>query len=105
MKKLSVILMLFVLITSCSKDDDKKQLTCSGNCENLSIQVSGESGSATTTSDCHFTYDNYGNLATQTCTGSRTYEKSGNTYKYSLSINYSTCKYNITVEDVGSCSN
>jgi hypothetical protein len=106
MKKLPFIILLFVMIAACSKDDNnKKQITCSGNCDDVTVQVSGESGAATTTSNCQFTYGNDGNLATKTCTGTRTYEKSGNTYHYSLSINYSTCKYKITVQDVGSCGN
>jgi hypothetical protein len=106
MKKLPITIILFVLIYACSKDEDnKKHLTCSGDCGNFTVQVSGESGATTTTSDCQLTYDNYGNLATRSCTGTRTYEKSGNTYKFSYTINYSTCKYNINVEGVGSCGN
>ncbi|TSA38756.1 MAG: hypothetical protein D4R64_02100 [Porphyromonadaceae bacterium] len=103
MKKLFVILIFALGIISCGKD--KISLTCEGNCNNYSFRIGKESGSVTMNITSHYSYDSNGNVSSVSSSGTLTFQNSGNTYHVDQVVNYSTCKYTVTVNGEYSCGN
>ena len=99
MKKLFVIMILFVSILSCEKD--KFEVTCSGTCENPDFLVKGETGNSVSYNNfsTQITYDNFGNISKLTFSGGITYTDSGNTYQVTGEATMSPCKFTWTVKN------
>jgi len=103
MKKLFIILIFAFSLISCGKN--KITVTCQGDCHNYSFQIGKESGPVTMNITTHYTYDSYGNVSNVTSSGTLTFQNSGNTYQVDQVINFSTCKYTVTVNGEYSCGN
>jgi len=89
-------------LTFCSKQENAKTFTCSGDCRNITIKVSGESGEFQVDETCQKELEG-GVLKSSTCSGTRKYLNSGHIYHYTSIVNYKNCKYYILVDGIGSC--
>ena len=100
--------MLFLAILSCKKD--KFSVTCTGDCNDATFIVKGESGTDVTYSDFNnvISYDQYGEISKVTFSGTVTYNDSGNSYHVEGVANHSPCNYTVNVRNSGgqvaSCS-
>jgi hypothetical protein len=101
----SFIFLSFMFLVSCDKDNpaSSRTITCEAGCSSMSWHVSGESGGTYYEASCNRTYNAYGNYS-ETCTGTVTYDNSGDTYNFTATYNWIDCSISITVTGVGSCS-
>src|SRR4030042_4682140 len=97
----SVIFLTFLILVSCDKDDlaSSRTITCEAGCSSMGWHVSGESGGTYYEATCNRTYNAYGNYS-ETCTGSVTYDDSGNTYNFTATFDWINCSININVTGV-----
>ncbi|MFC2134106.1 hypothetical protein ACFLTH_05770 [Bacteroidota bacterium] len=101
------VLLLAVITVSCDKDDPTSSsavtLTCEAGCYSMDWNLVGESGTYTYSSNCSRTYNAFGDY-TEDCTGSISFEESGNSYNFTATFDWINCAIDVTVEGVGSCS-
>jgi hypothetical protein len=102
-----LLIILLTIITSCTKNptgSDGLKVICEGGCYSMSWDIEGETGSCSYNETCTYDYTTTGDYI-QTCTGTRTYSNSGNSYNYTVTYDWPDCKITVNVENVGSCSN
>ncbi|MBN1953141.1 MAG: hypothetical protein JW801_18190 [Bacteroidales bacterium] len=104
MKKLLVILVFMPGILSCSKEE-KLTVTCQGDCHNYSFKINNETGPVSANITTNYSYDSNGSVSQATASGTYTFENTGNSYQVRQVVNYSTCKYTVTVNNESSCGN
>ncbi len=104
MKRFLVILILIFSILSCEKKD-KLSVTCQGDCHNYSFKIGDESGAVSMNLTTHYTYDALGSVSSASSSGTITFNNTGNSYQVSQTVNYTTCKYTVTVNGEASCGN
>ena len=104
MKRFFYVILIFASLLSCGKDD-KIALTCQGDCHNFSYAIGDETGAVTANITTNYTYGDFGNLVLATSSGTLTFQNSGNTYQIAIVVNYSTCKYTVTVNNESTCGN
>jgi len=98
---------LMFLYQGCDKDDptgpEEDKVVCTAGCSEMSWSIKGESGSITVDYTCNREYNSTGGYI-ETCTGTRTYSNSGNTYNFTAVYDWPNCSMSVTVTGVGSCS-
>lgn len=77
---------------------------CNPGCTSMSWDITGETGSVTTSQSCTYQYGSLGQLVSQNCSGTTTYGDSGNTYHFTADYYWSSCTMSVVVDGVGSCS-
>ena len=101
------ILLLAAIAISCDKDDPTSSravtLNCEAGCSTMDWDLIGEGGAFSMTSSCTRTYNAFGNYS-EDCTGSITFDESGNTYNFTATYDWIDCSVEITVEGVGTCT-
>lgn len=100
----SFIALVLVIYYSCEKDenDSTPKITCSAGCSTMSWEIIGETGQRTYDESCTLNW--IGNDYIETCTGTVTYETSGNTYTYTVTYDWIDCEIEVSVNGKGSCS-
>ncbi len=93
---------LGLLADGCEKIG--KKVTCESGCDEMSWGISGESGEGGIELNHTCTRDYVGSKYVETCTGTRTYLESGNTYSFTAIFDWPNCSITVEVDDVGSCS-
>lgn len=104
---MTAILIISLLIT-CKKDEEKEKkisVTCQGDCHNYSFKIGNETGPGSADYTTYYSYDSYGNVSEAICTGTYTFQNTGNSYQVRQVVNYKTCKYTVTVNGESSCGN
>ena len=99
---LIIVFCLGLLSDGCEKFG--KNVTCSGGCNDMSWGISGESGEGGIEVSMTCTRDYVGSKYVETCTGTRTYTESGNTYEFTAIFDWPNCTINVEVEGVGKCN-
>lgn len=101
---LAFIAFLISINYSCEEDekDDTPKITCSANCSTMSWEIIGETGQRTYSHTCNLDWT--GNNYIETCTGTVTYDNSGNTYNYTVIYDWIDCEIDVSVNGKASCS-
>lgn len=97
-----IVFCLGLLNDGCEKIG--KKVTCSASCSDMSWDISGESGEGGIEISASCVRNYVGSEYVETCTGTRTYSESGNTYSYTAIYDWPDCSITVEVEGVGSCS-
>jgi len=96
------IFYFFDIACSPTSAEDKRKVTCTAGCSSMSWGITDESGSKTISSSCIRVYSGY--TYVETCTGTLTYNDSGNSYDFETIYDWPNCKITVTVEGVGKCT-
>jgi len=77
-------------------------VTCTAGCNQMSWGIADEVGTRTIEKQCSRTYS--GNSYADNCTGTVSYEGSGNSYEFSVEYDWVNCSIDVSVEGVGTCN-
>jgi hypothetical protein len=102
----SMLAFAVIMFYGCGGDDASgpggKEIHCTAGCSSTSWGVEGETGQRAEQMTC--TRDWIGDNYIETCTGSVTYNATGNTYQFNAVLDWIDCDISVTVTGVGSCT-
>ncbi len=84
-----------------SSEEPASEIYCNATCDRVGWGVTGGVGPTTNQASCSRRY--VGSSYIENCTGTLTYEGSGDVYPYSSEINWPNCSISVVVEGVGTC--